>query len=164
MEQGEEELETASRSLGSPPSLTAPDPPDGASQEEPGQATDAPETSVTHSSTELTQRCQAGDPGHSLDQLLQDPAYRHLLKQHERACKAAVPLPLLRLMQEEALVILGETLKDYRRSLARGHPLVSAVEQRLQELRGRLGPPQPRAVPPPAPQPPAPPSNKALSP
>lgn len=53
---------------------------------------------------------------------------------------------------------------DYRRSLARGHPLVSAVEQRLQELRGRLGPPQPRAVPPPAPQPPAPPSNKALSP
>ncbi|XP_067400510.1 cation channel sperm-associated auxiliary subunit zeta [Emydura macquarii macquarii] len=77
--------------------------------------------------------------GYHLDQLTQDKSYKHRLRKHERDCKAAVPLPLLGLMEEEVLAILTETLKDYRRHLGAGHPLTHQVEQRVEQLRQELG-------------------------
>ncbi|XP_074861642.1 cation channel sperm-associated auxiliary subunit zeta isoform X2 [Carettochelys insculpta] len=76
--------------------------------------------------------------GYHLDQLTQDKTYRRRVRKHENNCKAAVPLPLLELMEEEVLAILTETLKDYRRRLGARHPLTHQMEQRMQQLRQQL--------------------------
>ncbi|KAG6939500.1 hypothetical protein G0U57_001600, partial [Chelydra serpentina] len=76
--------------------------------------------------------------GYHVDQLTQNQSYRHRLRKHERNCKAAVPLPLLGLMEEEVLAILTETLKDYRRHLGARHPLTHHMEQRMEQLRQQL--------------------------
>ncbi|XP_039337532.1 uncharacterized protein LOC120368888 isoform X3 [Mauremys reevesii] len=159
LEQGEQMMDAAEGSPRgtSPPPHDDSEEPDCACQEEPGPAAAALATSAhlpqleSHTtlsgmgSTILTIGSRishwrlAHQRGYHVDQLTQNQYYRHRLRKHERDCKAAVPLPLLGLMEEEVLAILTETLKDYRRHLGARHPLTHHMEQRMEQLRQQLG-------------------------
>ncbi|CAM4584671.1 unnamed protein product [Lepidochelys olivacea] len=152
----------------SPPPHNDPEEPDSACQEEPGPVAEALESSDHLSqlesrttlsgmgSTVWTMGCHishwrlAHQQGYHVDQLTQvdtaglpildlNESYKHRLRKHEQDCKAAVPLPLLGLMEEEVLATLTETLKDYRRHLGARHPLTHQTEQRIEQLRQQLG-------------------------
>ncbi|XP_025043823.2 cation channel sperm-associated auxiliary subunit zeta isoform X1 [Pelodiscus sinensis] len=159
LEQGEQvpdPAEGSSRDTSSPPHEDS-ERPDSASEEELVPAAKASETSahltqLMESRSSLAGRSSsiwtmgnrishwrlAHQRGYHLDQLTQDKSYRHRVRKHERDCKAAVPLPLLELMEEEVLAILTETLKDYRQHLGARHPLTHQMEQRMEQLRQEL--------------------------
>ncbi|XP_048360129.1 uncharacterized protein LOC125436834 [Sphaerodactylus townsendi] len=60
------------------------------------------------------------------------------IMKHERDTKTSVPLPLQEVIEEEALEILKETLKDYQKHLGATHELTLQLEEKAEKLHLRL--------------------------
>ncbi|KAK1150829.1 hypothetical protein AOXY_G33214 [Acipenser oxyrinchus oxyrinchus] len=57
---------------------------------------------------------------------------------HEVECKTSIPLPLVCIMELEAVAILERTVKDYRHKLGAKHHLTVEVQQRIDDLQMRV--------------------------
>ncbi|KAL8184228.1 UNVERIFIED_CONTAM: hypothetical protein K2H54_010305 [Gekko kuhli] len=86
----------------------------------------------------VSQWKQAHQRGYHIDQLTQDKTLKSTILKHERDTKAAVPLPLQEVIEEEVLEILKETLKDYRKYLGADHNLTLQLEEQAEKLHLRL--------------------------
>ncbi|XP_042295495.1 uncharacterized protein LOC121915365 isoform X2 [Sceloporus undulatus] len=76
--------------------------------------------------------------GYHADQLTQDKIYKCRLLKHERDTKAAVPLPLQEVIEEEVLAILKATLVDYQQKLGINNPLTIQMEEAVDRLHLQL--------------------------
>ncbi|XP_063072645.1 uncharacterized protein LOC134463364 [Engraulis encrasicolus] len=67
-----------------------------------------------------------------------DETHRKFVAQQERDCKSSVPLPIVCMMEKEALSILEKTERTYRSRFGANHQLTKDVQERISALRTRL--------------------------
>ncbi|XP_062320633.1 uncharacterized protein LOC134022900 [Osmerus eperlanus] len=76
--------------------------------------------------------------GHHINMLTRDPGRKALIIQHELQCKTSIPLPVVCMLEGEALQILREIEKEYMYNFGATHPLTLEAQQNIEKLETQV--------------------------